>query len=84
MEFFFRINNAAQLVNKVENRSSKSHIDMLVGRNQSPVRLVVQGGFLGVIITTERIAQSAYSNFFLSAERSSDFRISLWIFTDSY
>lgn len=59
-----RINNAAQLVDEVEKKSSKSHIDMLVGRNQSPMRLVVQGGFLGVRITTERISKPAYSDFF--------------------
>jgi len=59
-----RIRNAAQLVNEVEKKSSKSHIDMLVGRNQSPMRLVVQGGFLGVRITTERISKPAYSEFY--------------------
>jgi len=59
-----RINNAAQLVGEVEKKSSKSQIDMLVGRNQSPMRLVVQGGFLGVRITTERISKPAYSDFF--------------------
>lgn len=59
-----RLNNAAQLVKEVKRKSTKGSIDMLAVHNDLPVRFVVQGGFLGVRITTERMSRSAYLNFF--------------------
>ena len=59
-----RINNAAQLVAEVRKKSDESTIEMIVVRDQSPLRIVVQGGFLGVRIQTERIPKANYLKFF--------------------
>ena len=59
-----RIHNAAQLVAEVKKKSNESSIEMIVVRDQSPLRIVVQGGFLGVRIKTERIPKANYLNFF--------------------
>ena len=59
-----RIHNAAQLVAEVKKKPDESSIEMIVVRDQSPLRMVVQGGFLGVRIKTERIPKANYLNFF--------------------
>lgn len=59
-----RLNNAVELVKEVKRKSTKSSIDLLVVRNDSTMRLVVQGGFIGVRIATERISKSTYLDFF--------------------
>jgi C-terminal processing protease CtpA/Prc len=55
-----RIHNAAQLVAEVKKKSDESSIEMIVVRDQTPLRVVVQGGFLGVRIKTERIPKADY------------------------
>jgi predicted metalloprotease with PDZ domain len=59
-----RINSASQLVKEVEKRSVKNQIEMLVVRDKTPMRLIIQGGFIGVRITTEKISKPEYLNYF--------------------
>ena len=37
---------------------------MVVVRNDNSRRLVLQGGFIGVRITTEQVSEQAYRNYF--------------------
>ena len=59
-----RIINAAQLVQEVKKKSGKSQIEMTVVRDKLPMRLILQGGFIGVRITTGRISEQEYLNYF--------------------
>ena len=59
-----RINSATQLVKEVEKRSEKNQIEMLAVRDKTPMRLIIQGGFIGVRITTEKISKQEYLNYF--------------------
>jgi hypothetical protein len=52
------------LVKEVKRKSAIGSIDMLAVRNDSAWRFVVQGGFLGVRVATERMSRSAYLDFF--------------------
>ena len=59
-----RIRNAAQLVKEVKEKSNHGHIEMVVVRNDNSRRSVLQGGFIGVRITTEQVSEQAYRNYF--------------------
>lgn len=59
-----RINNATQLVKEVEKRSANNQIEMIVVRDKTPMRLILQGGVIGVRITTEKISKQEYLNYF--------------------
>ena len=59
-----RIYNAAQLVKEVKNNSNKDQIEMIMVRDGASRRLVLQGGFIGVRITTDKVSKQAYQNYF--------------------
>jgi predicted metalloprotease with PDZ domain len=59
-----RINSAAQLVKEVKKKSAKSQIEMIVVRDQTSRRLILQGGVIGVRITTEKVSKQEYLNYF--------------------
>jgi predicted metalloprotease with PDZ domain len=59
-----RINSANQLVKEVEKKSAKKQIEILVVREKRPMRLILQGGMIGVRITSEKIPKEAYNTFF--------------------
>ena len=58
-----RIHTASQLVEEVKKKSAENSIEILVVREQAPMSIVVQGGFLGVRITTERIPKASFPKF---------------------
>ena len=59
-----RIHNAAQLVEEVKNNSNKNQIEMIVVRDGARRRLALQGGFIGIRITTDKVSKQAYRNYF--------------------
>lgn len=59
-----RIHNAAQLVKEVRNNSNKNQIEMTVIRAGASRRFVLQGGFIGIRITTDNVSKQAYQNYF--------------------
>jgi predicted metalloprotease with PDZ domain len=63
-DFIIRINSAAQLVKEVKKKSAKSQIEMIVVRDQTSRRLILQGGVIGVRITTEKVSKQEYLNYF--------------------
>jgi predicted metalloprotease with PDZ domain len=59
-----RINSAAQLVEEVKNKSAKNQIEMIVVRDKTLRQLILQGGVIGVRITTEKVSNQEYLNYF--------------------
>ena len=59
-----RIHNAAQLVKEVKNNSNKNQIEMMVVRDGASRHLLLQGGFIGIRITTDKVSKQSYQNYF--------------------
>ncbi len=59
-----RINSAAQLVKEVKKKSANNQIEMVVVRDRARRRLILQGGVIGVRITTEKVSRQAYLNYY--------------------
>jgi S1-C subfamily serine protease len=59
-----RINSAAQLVKEVKKKSANSQVEMIVVRAKMSRRLILQGGVIGVSITTEKVSKQEYLNYF--------------------
>jgi hypothetical protein len=59
-----RINSAAQLVKEVKKKSANSQVEMIVVRAKMSRRLILQGGVIGVRITTEKVSKQEYLNYF--------------------
>jgi hypothetical protein len=59
-----RINNAAQLVREVKKKSAYQQVEMVVVRDRARRRLILQGGIIGVRITTEKISRQEYLNYY--------------------
>jgi C-terminal processing protease CtpA/Prc len=59
-----RIHSAGQLVKEVEKKSAKTQIEILVVREKRPMRIILQGGMIGVRITTEKIPKAEYNTYF--------------------
>ena len=57
------ISNAQQLVGEVEKRVSSSQVELLVVRQKIPSRLILNGGFIGVRVTTQKIPRSEYETY---------------------
>jgi S1-C subfamily serine protease len=55
-----RISSAQQLVREVEKKISSSQVELLVVRQKIPSRLILNGGFIGVRVTTQKIPRSEY------------------------
>jgi hypothetical protein len=55
-----RISSAAQLVKEVKKKSTAHQVEMIVGRDRTSRRLILQGGVIGVRITTEKVSKQAY------------------------
>jgi hypothetical protein len=49
------INSARQLVSEVEKKSQISQIEMVIVRQKIPTRVILNGGFIGVRILTNKI-----------------------------
>ena len=59
-----RINSATQLVRVVEENSTKSQVEMVVVRDKRPMRVILQGGRIGVRITNKKITKEEYDTYF--------------------
>jgi hypothetical protein len=59
-----RINSAAQLVTEVKNKSAHQQIEMVVVRDRASRRLILQGGVIGVRITTEKVSRQEYLKYY--------------------
>ena len=59
-----RINSAAQLVTEVKNKSAHQQIEMVVVRDRTSRRLILQGGIIGVRITTEKVSRQEYLKYY--------------------
>ena len=59
-----RIHNATQLVKEVKKNSNKDQIELMFVREGNSRRLVLNAGFIGVRITTEKVSSQAYQSFF--------------------
>ncbi len=55
-----RISSAQQLVREVEKKISSSQVELLVVRQKIPSRLILNGGFIGVRVTTRKIPRNEY------------------------
>lgn len=55
-----RINSAQQLVQEVEKKASNTQIEMLVVRQKIPSRLILNGGFIGVRVSTQNIPRDEF------------------------
>lgn len=58
-----RISSARQLVREVEKKSSNTQIELLVVRQNIATRLVLNGGFMGVRVTTQKIPRNEVTDF---------------------
>ncbi len=52
-----RINSAQQLVEEVGKKAENSQVEMIVIREQNPMRLILAGGIIGVRIMTKKISR---------------------------
>jgi hypothetical protein len=59
-----RINSAAQLVKEVKKKSANNQVEMVVVRDRTSRRLILQGGVIGVRITTEKVSKQEYLNYY--------------------
>ncbi len=59
-----RINSAAQLVSEVKKKAAHQQVEMIVVRDRASRRLILQGGMIGVRITTEKISRQEYLNYY--------------------
>ena len=59
-----RIAGAQQLVEEVEKKAGNSQVEMIVIREQEPMRMILAGGIIGVRIMTKTISQEEISSIF--------------------
>ena len=59
-----RINSAAQLVKEVKKKSANNQVEMVVVRDKTSRRLILQAGVIGVRITTEKVSKREYLNYY--------------------
>lgn len=52
-----RITSAQQLVEEVEKKAENNQVEMIVIREQNPMRLILAGGIIGVRIMTKKISK---------------------------
>ena len=57
------IRSAQQLVGEVKKTSASNQIELVIVRQKIRTRLILSGGFLGVRITTQRIARAEFNNY---------------------
>jgi membrane-associated protease RseP (regulator of RpoE activity) len=57
------ITSAQQLISEVEKKAAKSQIEMVVVRQKIRMRLIINGGFIGVRITTKKISRAEFNTF---------------------
>ncbi len=55
-----RISSAQQLVQEVEKKASNDQVELLLMRQKIPSRLIINGGFIGVRVTTQKIPRNEF------------------------
>ena len=60
------INDAQQLVNEVERKTSNNQVEMVVVREKTPRRLILGSGFIGVRVMTRKIPKEEFNTYSLS------------------
>ena len=55
------INDAQQLVNEVERKTSNNQVEMVVVREKTPRRLILGSGFIGVRVMTRKIPKEEFN-----------------------